>query len=61
MKLEGWKAMEAAMNRRKAREQWADAESYDAELMDKFQELAARNGLKPERIRNRTRGGEKNV
>lgn len=31
MKLEGWKLMEAAMNRRLAREQWKDAEEYAAE------------------------------
>lgn len=58
MKLDGWKAMEAAMNRRKAREQWADAEAYDAEMMAKFQELAAQQGVKPDRVRTRTRGGE---
>lgn len=58
-KLTGWKALEAEMNRRKAREQWADAEAYDAELKAKFQELAEKAGIKPERIRTRTRGGEK--
>lgn len=58
MKLEGWKAMEAAMNRRLAREQWADAEAYDAELRTKFDELASAAGITPERIRVRRRRRE---
>lgn len=55
MKLEGWKAMEAAYNRRIAREQWQDADEYEKALENSKQGLI---NHAPARIRIRTRKGD---
>lgn len=53
MKLEGWKAIEAEMNRRKAREQWADAEAYEAEMAKAMEPLTLRyDNRQRKRLRN---------